>query len=72
MGSSSAVGVALVKLGGTADVRGGPLLVSSMHGPLEDREIKLVARMDDKFPEIDFADRPNRVQVRCEALAGES
>jgi len=39
-----------------------------MHGPLKDREIKLVARMDDKFLEINFADGPNRVQVRCGGL----
>ena len=41
-----------------------------MREPLEDGEIKLVARMDDEFPEINFTDGPNRVQVRCKALGG--
>lgn len=42
--------------------------VSQVHKPLEDREIKVFARVDDEFLEIDFTDGPNGVQVRCGTL----
>jgi len=39
--------------------------VSQINRPLEDREIKVFARVDDEPLEIDFTDGPNGVQVRC-------
>lgn len=37
------------------------MLISPMDRPLEDREIKVFARMNDEFLEVNFTDRPNGV-----------
>jgi hypothetical protein len=70
MGSSSAVGMALIKLKRETGVRRGIPPVSCMHEPLENREIEVITRMNDEPLEVNFTDGPNGVQVRCGALGG--
>lgn len=55
----------MTKLQRRIDIKGGPLTVPFLDGPLKNREIKMFARMDDKPPEVNFADRPYGIQVRC-------
>ena len=64
LGSGDSVG----KAEGKGDVRGVPLTVLQTCGPLKNREIKVITRIDDEFLEINFTDGPNGVQVRCGRL----
>ena len=72
MGSSSAVGIALVKLGQKSGVGGVSLTVLQTYEPLKNWEIKVITRIDDEFLEINFTDGSNGVQVRCGGLDRET
>ena len=68
IGSSSAVGIALVKLKRWTDVRGVLLPISWVDRPIKDREIKVIPRVDNELLEINFTDCPDGVQVRYSVL----
>lgn len=43
--------------------------MSLLNRPIQDREIKVFARMDNESPEVDFTDRPDGIQVRCRVFS---